>query len=117
MVVVVPWPPSALSGHNTGGWYSSYPLVKKHRRWARNAALEAKARAPSSEGDIPLSILFVPPNRRGDRTNYPNRLKPALDGLADALGVNDRRFLPTYHYAEPEKARPRVEITIGGPAL
>jgi crossover junction endodeoxyribonuclease RusA len=28
-------------------------------------------------------------------------MKPYYDGIADALKVNDSRFLPTYHYAEP----------------
>ena len=64
-------------------------------------------------GDIVVRIRFVPPDRRGDRTNFGNRCKPVFDGLADALKVNDRRFLPVYEFAEPEKPG-RLEITIGG---
>jgi crossover junction endodeoxyribonuclease RusA len=44
--------------------------------------------------------------------NYPNRLKPYWDGIADALKVNDRRFLPSYHFAEPV-ANARVVVVIG----
>lgn len=65
------------------------------------------------EGDIEIHVRFVPPDQRSDRTNYSNRLKPVFDGIADALKVNDRRFIPTYEYAEPEKPG-RLEITIGG---
>ena len=71
-------------------------------------------RAPA-DGDIVVTIRFVPPDRRGDRTNYPNRCKPIFDGLADAMKVNDRRFLPAYQFAEPEKPG-RLEIVIGGAA-
>jgi len=57
-------------------------------------------------------VTFYPPDRRGDRTNYPNRMKPYFDGIADALGVNDRRFVPAYHFAEPVKDA-KVVILIG----
>jgi Holliday junction resolvase RusA-like endonuclease len=107
----LPFPPSSLSGHAKGHWRSKAAVTKKWRRWAHVAALEANARAPA-EGDIALKVRFVPPDRRSDRTNFPNRLKPIIDGIADALGVNDRRFLPSYEFAEPEKPG-RLEITIG----
>ncbi len=63
-------------------------------------------------GDIPIAIRFVPPNRRGDRTNFPNRVKAYIDGIADALRVNDRRFSPIYQFDEPE-APGAVYVTLG----
>jgi hypothetical protein len=59
-----------------------------------------------------VSVTFYPPNKRGDRVNYPNRCKPIFDGIADALKVNDKRFLPSFHFAEPVK-NARVVIAIG----
>lgn len=108
--VTLPFPPASLSGHANGGWRSKSGPTAKHRELARLAALAAGLSAPAT-GDIHIHVRFVPPDRRGDRTNYPNRLKPYFDGLADALGVNDRRFLPAYEFAEPQKPG-RVEITI-----
>jgi hypothetical protein len=64
------------------------------------------------EGDLRVSVTFFPPDKRGDRTNYPNRCKPYFDGIADALKVNDRRFLPSYHFAEPV-SNARVVVSIG----
>ena len=113
--IELPFPPASLSGHNTGHWRSKSGIVAKHREWARLATL---ASAPpcfhsiERMGDIRLSITFYPPNRRGDRTNYPNRMKAYFDGIADALKVNDRRFVPSYHFAEPVK-NARVTILIG----
>jgi len=109
-VIVLPFPPAGLSGHAKGHWRTKAALTKKHREWGRLATLEAKATAPA-EGDIALHVRFVPPHNRGDRTNYPARLKASLDGIADALGVNDRRFIPTFTFAPAEKPG-RVEITI-----
>lgn len=100
--ITLPWPPSSLSGHAKGHWHGKSAETKKHRAWARNATLAAKVTVPAT-GDIRVHIQFVPPDRRGDRTNFPNRIKPYFDGIADALKVNDARFLPSYEFCEPSK--------------
>lgn len=110
MTIELPFPPSSLSGQNKGGWYDKSGPVKKHRAWAHAVTLAARQKVPPT-GDIHLHVRFVPPNHRGDRANFANRMKPYYDGIADALGVNDRRFVPHYSYAPPEKPG-RVEIRI-----
>lgn len=102
-MIVLPWPPSSLSGHAKGGWRAKYEVTRKHRNWARLATLDAKIRGIPAEGDIRLRVTFTPPDRRGDRTNFPNRMKPLFDGIADSLGVNDSRFLPSYVFNDPAK--------------
>lgn len=111
MLVELPFPSSALSGHQGGRWREKARVIATHRSWAFHATKAAKIQVPA-EGDIPIKFRFVPPNRRGDRTNYPNRLKPYIDGIAEALGINDRRFLPSYEFAEP-KAPGSVEVRLG----
>jgi hypothetical protein len=111
ILIELPWPPASLSGHNKGHWHAKSGIVAKHREWARRATL-AVAVDCTEVGDIRVSVTFYPPDRRGDRVNYPNRMKPYFDGIADALGVNDSRFLPSYHFAEPVK-NPRVVVSIG----
>lgn len=100
--ITLPWPPSSLSGHAEGHWRSKSTPTAKHRAWANLATLAAGIKAPGA-GDIRVHIQFTPPNLRGDRTNFANRIKPYLDGIADALGVNDSRFLPRYSFLPPEK--------------
>lgn len=107
----MPFPPSSLSGHAKGNWYGKATPTAKWRAWAHAAALAAKVSAPD-KGDILVRVRFVPPDRRGDRVNFPNRMKPIFDGIADALRVNDSRFVPAYEFAEPEKPG-RIEIEIG----
>lgn len=114
-MIVLPFPPSSLSGHAKGHWRARYEVTRKHRNWARLATMDAKVRGLPEEGDIAIRVRFVPPDRRGDRTNFVNRMKPYLDGIADALGVNDSRFVPAYEFAEPEKPG-RVEVTLGAAA-
>jgi hypothetical protein len=108
--ITLPWPPASLSGHNTGSWRSKSGIVAKHREWAKLATVAANIRAPAT-GDIRLLVTFYPPDRRGDRINYPNRCKPMFDGIADGLKVNDSRFLPAYQFAEPEKPG-RVVVSV-----
>jgi crossover junction endodeoxyribonuclease RusA len=111
VLIELPFPPAALSGHNKGHWHSKSGIVAKHRKWAAMATLAACARAPEA-GDIRISFTFYPPDNRGDRLNYANRIKPYADGIADALKVNDKRFLPAYHFG-PQVAGGKVVVVIG----
>jgi crossover junction endodeoxyribonuclease RusA len=100
-VIELPFPDAKLAGHNTGHWKALSGVVRKHREWAKFATLSA-AIGVHDTGDILLLVTFIPPNRRGDRINFSNRMKPYFDGIAEALGVNDSRFLPAYKYADPQ---------------
>jgi hypothetical protein len=111
VLVELPFPPASLSGHNNGHWHSKSSIVAKHRKWAAMATIAADATVPET-GDIPISLTFYPPDNRGDRCNFPNRAKPIFDGIADALKINDKRFLPSYHFGLPEKVG-RVVVRIG----
>lgn len=109
--IELPWPPSSLSGHNTGHWSKKSGDVAKHRGWAFTATKAARLVVPVA-GDILISVEFYPPDNRGDRINYWNRTKPYFDGIADAMGVNDKRFMPAgYHIGEIVKGG-RVVVTI-----
>lgn len=110
-MIELPFPPASLSGHHNEHWRKLQPVKKLFRTYAEAATLAAKVCVPES-GDIRVIVTFYPPDRRGDRTNYPNRCKPIFDGIADALKINDRRFLPSYHFAEPCKPG-KVVIVVG----
>jgi hypothetical protein len=110
--ITLPFPAAALSGHAKGHWRSKSSPTAKHREWAKLATQAARPSVPAA-GDIRIHIRFVPADRRGDRTNFANRMKPYLDGIAEALKVNDARFLPSYEFADPQKPG-HVAVTIGG---
>ena len=109
-MISLPFPPASLSGHAKGHWRAKSAETAKYRGWARLATLAAKPAVPET-GDIIVKVRFIPPNLRGDRTNFPNRMKAYLDGIADALGVNDARFLPQFEFYPPQKPG-RVEVVV-----
>lgn len=118
--IALPWPDKRLSPNARLHWRQKSEVVKRARWDAAYALLEAAGGSLSairaalgSEGRIPLSFRFYPPDRRlRDDDNAIASMKAARDGLADALGVNDRRFRSSYEFAEPEKPG-RVEIEVG----
>lgn len=112
LTIELPFPPATLSGHANGNRWSKSAITAKHRLWARNATLAQGVGTATTTGDIRVIVTFYPPNRRGDRVNFPNRMKPYFDGIADALKVNDSRFLPSYQFAEPVKVG-KVVVVIG----
>lgn len=110
-MIELPFPPASLSGHAKGKWWNSSPVVAKYRKWAAMATVAAGAQVPDA-GDIRIAFTFYPPDKRGDRVNFPIRIKAQIDGIAEALGVNDSRFLPAYYFGLPEKPG-RVVVVIG----
>jgi len=114
-ILTMPWPGSELSGHAKGNWRGKHNVTKAARLEASVIASKALPIRLPETGDIKVTVIFYPPDRRGDRVNFPNRLKPLWDGIADALAVNDARFLPMFLYAEPQPPG-RVEFLLGGAA-
>lgn len=61
---------------------------------------------------IPVRILFYPATRRNrDVDNVQASLKAALDGIADALHVDDSRFRPITEIMPPDPPG-RVEVLL-----
>ena len=116
-MIVLPFPPAALSGHANGnGRWRKIAVTKEWRAKAAEAARKAipewLVAALPQDDDIHVHVSFFPPDRRGDRFNYPNRLKPVVDGIADALQVNDRRFHPHFYFCDIDRVNPRIEVRI-----
>lgn len=91
--VTLPWPPRELSPNSRTHWAKKAKAAKSYRLDCFYLAKEAKVTAPK-EGPINLRIEFVPPSRRSyDADNCVAQIKSGLDGLAEAMKVNDRRFV------------------------
>lgn len=115
MKFMLPFPPASLSGHAKGGWHGKSAATKHQRQWASYVVTEAIQEGGyemPAHGDIRIHFHFVPNSRRGDRVNFPVRIKAAIDGIADALGVNDSRFLPSYSFGDPSPRKPRIEVEL-----
>ena len=103
MKIELPWPDAKLNPNRSKGvhWASTSGLRKKARADAyviTRAAFSQGARVSTGESGrlmVSLDITFVQPDKRArDRDNLLAALKPSLDGVADALGLNDSEFDP-----------------------
>jgi crossover junction endodeoxyribonuclease RusA len=72
-----------------------------------------KARIKIPKGDVLLTVMCYPMGNYGyDRDNMSGRLKSAYDGIADAIGINDKYFRHIIDMAPADKLNPRVEVTL-----
>lgn len=87
----MPWPSADLSPNKRLHW----SRVSKAKKAARAEAAFLAGKCPEFDGKLHLHITFHPPaNRHYDIDNLLARMKAALDGVADAWGVNDKCFRP-----------------------
>ncbi|WP_045769532.1 hypothetical protein [Xanthomonas albilineans] len=92
--LTLPWPHKDLSPNARVCWQRRHRAAKKARAEAKALALAAGwHRVVLPLGQLHMQIDFYPPTCRGiDDDNALSRFKPQRDGLADALGIDDKRF-------------------------
>lgn len=111
ITVTLPWPDKALSPNGKhGAWQVKWRAKKAARQDALILARQQRKELPPT-GLLKITIVALPPDRRRrDRDNLLAMLKPSLDGIAQALDVDDSRFVPfPIEIREPE---PGGQITI-----
>lgn len=124
IVVTLPFPDMRLNPNSSKGrhWTSTSALRKKARNdatWLTKGAMLQRLleKLPPLEfgaGAVALTITFIQPDRRArDRDNLLAACKPALDGVADALEINDSQFDPVTIKREYGAKPGGVRIEIG----
>jgi crossover junction endodeoxyribonuclease RusA len=90
VIVDLPWPPAILSPNSRGHWAKLAKEKKAYRRDCAILAIAAGARFRKWPDNLALRITFRPPtSSRYDLDNALARIKSGLDGIADAIGVDD----------------------------
>lgn len=93
--LILPWPPRELHPNARVHWSKRAKQTKIERKAAAYLAMMAgwaSERLP--EGRLHLWIDFYPPDRRKrDDDGLLASMKAARDGIADALGTDDSRFV------------------------
>ena len=108
------WPPKKLSPNGSQGDYRGKAKVKAgYRRDCMILARAARLKLPDSK-EIPINVEYFPPDRRRrDWDNCVAMSKGLFDGVADALGIDDSRFVPTIKLHEfNENIKGIVRVTI-----
>jgi crossover junction endodeoxyribonuclease RusA len=86
----LPWPSKDLSPNARCHWAVKARAVKKARS---EAYLVASTWGPVDAKALDVTLTFYPPDKRCyDDDNLVARAKSLIDGIADALGVDDSRF-------------------------
>jgi len=116
--IKLPWIDSRLMPNRKNGtaWQSSHAANIRAKQDGRWATLQALGRNELTKADrYPLSITFVAPDgRHRDLDNMLAACKAALDGVAEALGIDDRCFRPvTIDVARDSKKQGFVLVEIG----
>jgi hypothetical protein len=120
ITVDLPYPVKALFPNGRAHHFEKAREVKRHRAWANHAALAVlPLNHPvlfAGENALPVRIAVTGKSAGPlpDRDNIVAASKSYLDGIADRLGVNDRRFMaPTVEFIGRSKTG-GFTITIGG---
>lgn len=96
MMIRLPWPHKFLSPNSREHWAT----VSREKRRARQAAFWIASEAMGRDWTAPdrphVHLVFCPPdNKARDLDNLLASMKAALDGVSEAIGVDDRKWAIT----------------------
>lgn len=97
MKIELGFPPAELFPNRAKGthWAKLYQVRSDYRESSTWLSKHQIKGSFNKEGDIPLRLTFIMPDKRNrDADNCLAACKAGLDGLADALMINDKRFWP-----------------------
>ena len=113
----LPWPARVLSPNARAHWGVKSKAAKLAREYAHTIALAAGWHRLDwpTQGRLHVWIDGYPPSRRHyDHDNLLGSLKSALDGIADAMRVDDRRFVPHPYIRDEVRKGGQVRIRVSG---
>ncbi|MFD1104599.1 hypothetical protein [Sphingobium olei] len=103
MQIELPYPHKALWPNGRSHWAAKGRETKKHRQWAHAALLAAVPPAFKHDGSplrLRATFFAKPRGPEPDKDNASASLKAYQDGIAQALGMDDRTFgQPIVHIA------------------
>lgn len=113
--LILPFPPRVLNPNSRVHWSVRANAAKAYKRdcWMLAKAAGWFGVKFASER-VHLWIDFYPPDRRHrDDDNAASSFKAARDGIADSLGINDKRFVshPMLHAFRKDFQGVKVRVT------
>ena len=112
--VELPWPAKELSPNARQHWAAAARAKKAYRGRCRALGLVAGlALVPTGAKRLAVHLDFFPPDRRArDWDNMIASMKAGLDGLADAMGVDDSRWRLGFKVWDEPVKEGRVVATV-----
>ena len=112
--VTLPWHPLSLNPNARAHWSCIARCKRSYRSSAFFASVRAFGYEPGFTAPLDVSITFCPPDNRGrDLDNMLASIKAGLDGIADAIKVDDRHWRLTIKRGEVVKGG-AVHVRIEG---
>lgn len=91
-MITLAWPNRILHPNARPHWAAKAKAAKAYRH-AAGWLTRASGDRVEGTGPVDVHITFYPPNKRShDLDGCLSAIKNGLDGIADALGVDDSRF-------------------------
>jgi crossover junction endodeoxyribonuclease RusA len=114
------WPDQDASPNARLHFMKKHRVLKKIRSntciYVTYVLREANAQLP--DGIVTLKVLFRPSARsRSDKDNLIATFKAYQDGIADALGIDDRKFDSDFQMAQRQGLRGSVVVTATWPDI
>jgi crossover junction endodeoxyribonuclease RusA len=98
LTITLPWPDTSLMPNRKNGkhWGSTQAAKVRARQAGQYGALSALAGSKlTMQARMPVKITFVAPDKRSrDLDGLLSCIKPQIDGIAQALGIDDKAFRP-----------------------
>ena len=112
MLVMLPWPHKDLNPNARPHFRALARAKKIYRKVVWACALEAGMGGVfNKDAKLNVKVEFFQPDRHWrDEDNMVACMKSGFDGLADALGVDDKNFKYDWHF--PKEVGGYVRITV-----
>jgi Holliday junction resolvase RusA-like endonuclease len=103
-LIRLPFPPSELMPNNKNGkhWAATHSVKKKYKEDCFYLTKHSGSEFIVDDEPIRVTLMYMMPDKRHrDVDNLLAASKAGLDGVAEALGVNDNQFQPICVYRFP----------------
>lgn len=113
--VKLPWPPAALSPNSRLHWSATAKIKQRYRHTCKLVTLQQAPKGLQLPAALHMQLYFTRSSRRGyDRDNLVARMKAGIDGVCDALKINDRciEVVTARVATEIDKDNPHVRLVL-----
>ena len=118
ITITLPWPSPKLTPNfkRRNHWSKYRKTAKAYRNTCFALTKEVLGRQRFATLDL-IEIEFFPPDLRGrDDDGMIGQFKNGRDGVAEAIGIDDKHWRPTYHFNPPHRPDGKIVVTITGEA-
>lgn len=112
MRLTLPYPHKALWPNGRPHWAEKAREAKKHKQWAW-AAVKARNGLSVADGPVPIHVTVYPKPKgpAPDKDNVIASLKAYQDGIAAAIGIDDKHFAaPTVSFSDVRSGQFVIEV-------